>query len=148
VWPWHAHCVETGSDPGVVVLAEDACWRLLSTVEVGRLALVVADEPEIFPVNFVVDGHSVVFRTAEGTKLFGLTARPRVAFEADGYDADTGHAWSVVVKGTAIWLEKSADIYAVDELPLTPWQPGTKPWYVRISRTTVSGIEFTVVESS
>jgi hypothetical protein len=131
-----------GPDSGVTVLGEDECWRLLKTAEVGRLAVVLTGEPEIFPVNFVVDGRSVVFRTAEGTKLFAVTASSRVAFESDGYDADSDEAWSVVVKGTAERLEHFSDIYAVDELPLFPWQSGQKQWFVRIGHTTLTGIRF------
>jgi uncharacterized protein len=137
--------MKTGPDSGLPVLSENECWRLLKTAEVGRLAVVLAGEPDIFPVNYVVDGHSVVFRTAEGTKLFAVTASSRVAFESDGYDADSGKAWSVVVKGMAERLEHFSDIYAAEELPLFPWHGGQKQWYVRIGRTTVTGVRFPVV---
>ena len=108
------------------------------------MAVVLAGEPEIFPVNYVVDGRTVVFRTAEGTKLFGLTVSPRVAFESDGYRPESGEAWSVVVKGTAERLEHFPDIYAAEELPLFPWQPGQKQWFVRIGRATLTGVRFPV----
>jgi uncharacterized protein len=134
--------VEPNTATGVRVLPADECWRLLNTVVIGRLAVVIAEEPEIFPVNFVVDGTSLVFRTAEGTKLFALTARPGVAFEADGFDPDSGEAWSVVLKGCAQRLEKFSEIYAAEALPLAPWQPGVKQWFVRISQTAVTGIRF------
>jgi nitroimidazol reductase NimA-like FMN-containing flavoprotein (pyridoxamine 5'-phosphate oxidase superfamily) len=134
--------VENGSDDGVTALRDDECWRLLATAEVGRLAVAVAGEPDIFPINFVVDGPTVVFRTAEGTKLAALTVASQVALEVDGYDAGSGEAWSVVVKGTAERLEHFADIYAAEELPLFPWQSGPKQWFVRIGRTTVTGRRF------
>jgi hypothetical protein len=137
--------METSSESGITFLTEDACWRLLETADVGRLALAIAGEPEIFPINFVVDGRSLVFRTAEGTKLFGVTASPLVALECDGYEDDTGEAWSVVAKGTAERLEHFPDIYAAEELPLFPWQPGTKQWFVRIGPTTLTGVRFKVV---
>src|SRR4051794_39359108 len=50
-------------------LTVDACWALLRAADIGRLAVVVGDRPEIFPVNFVVDHGTVVIRTAPGTKL-------------------------------------------------------------------------------
>lgn len=136
--------MEPPLDSGVTVLTTDECWRLLASADVGRLAVVIAGEPEIFPINFVVDGQSLVFRTAEGTKLFGITASPRVALEADGYDAHSGEAWSVVCKGMAERLERFPDIYAAEELPLFPWQAGTKQWFVRIGRATLTGVRFTV----
>jgi len=52
---------------GTEALAPNECWDLLRTADVGRLAAAVANRPDIFPVNFVVDNASVVFRTAEGT---------------------------------------------------------------------------------
>ena len=135
----------TSSEGGITSLTEDACWRLLKTADVGRLALAIAGEPEIFPINFVVDGRSLVFRTAEGTKLFGVVASRLVALECDGYEAGTDEAWSVVAKGTAEQLEHFPDIYAAEELPLFPWQAGTKQWFVRIDPTTVTGVSFKVV---
>ena len=47
----------------------------------GRLAVVVAGHPDIFPINYVVDHASIVIRTAAGTKLAGSKSR-QVAFEA------------------------------------------------------------------
>jgi uncharacterized protein len=137
--------MESRIDRGTAVaLDESACWSLLEHAEVGRLAVVIAGEPEVFPVNFVVNARSLVFRTSEGTKLFGVTASPRVAFEVDGYDPRSGEVWSVVAKGAAERLERFSDIYAVDELPLAPWHGGVKQWFVRISDVTVSGRAFRV----
>jgi hypothetical protein len=136
--------VNTNDEAGVSVLAEDECWRLLKTAQVGRLAVAAAGELEIFPINFVVDDATVVFRTAEGTKLAALAVSSRVAFEIDGYDEATGQAWSVVVKGTAQRLDRFSDIYAAEELPLFPWQAGPKQWFVRIGSATVSGRRFSV----
>jgi uncharacterized protein len=136
--------VADGSD-GVVVLDEDECWRLVEAAEVGRLALAIAGEPEIFPVNFVVDGHALMFRTAEGTKLAALTISSRVAFEIDGFLPESGEAWSVVVKGQAERMERFPDIYEAEKLPLFPWQATPKQWFVRVLPTTVTGRRFTVV---
>ena len=80
--------------------APHEAWTILRTATVGRLAVVGGDGPEIFPVNFVVDHGSVVFRTAAGSKL-AMARGHRVAFEADGYTETTREAWSVVLKGMA-----------------------------------------------
>ena len=48
------------------------CWAALRTADVGRLALVVDGRPEIFPVNFVVDHGTILFRTATGSKLAAI----------------------------------------------------------------------------
>jgi hypothetical protein len=125
--------------------ARGECWRLLERAEVGRLAVAVAGEPEIFPLNFVVYGHSLVFRTAQGTKLAAIIVSPRVAFEIDGYEPDLGQAWSVVAKGRAERLDHFRDIHAVEDLPLFPWHPGYKGSFVRIREPTLTGRSFTVV---
>jgi uncharacterized protein len=48
----------------VEVLTPTQCWDLLQSEEVGRLAVTLGYHPDIFPVNFVVDDRSIVFRTA------------------------------------------------------------------------------------
>ena len=56
-------------------LTKAECFELLSAERLGRVAVVDDQGPIIFPVNFVLDRHMVVFRTDEGTKL-GAAARP------------------------------------------------------------------------
>jgi uncharacterized protein len=118
---------------------------LLARAEVGRLAVAVQGDPEIFPVNFVIDNRTVLFRTAEGTKLASVAVSARVAFEVDGFDGATGEAWSVVVRGTAELLEHLNDVYAAQELPLFPWDAAPKPVFVRITPRAVTGRRFTAV---
>ena len=50
-----------------------------------------------------------MFRTAEGTKLAASVLGRGVAFEVDGLDADAGEAWSVIVKGHAVEIERMYD---------------------------------------
>lgn len=118
----------------------DACWELLSRVHLGRLATTVSGDVDIFPVNFVVSDRSLLFRTAPGSKLLGLSANPRVAFEADEFD-DVAAA-SVVVKGVAERVELQDDIDRADALPLAPWIPTLKYRWVRILPTRISGRRF------
>ena len=91
----------TETSDGIVPLDTETCWRLLTQEEVGRLAVSVGRHPDLFPLNYIVDGDTLVFRTAEGAKLAALAIDSAVAFEIDGYDASAGEAWSVVVKGRA-----------------------------------------------
>jgi nitroimidazol reductase NimA-like FMN-containing flavoprotein (pyridoxamine 5'-phosphate oxidase superfamily) len=121
-------------------LSEDDCWRLLRGKNLGRLALAVGGEIDIFPVNYHCDGASVLFRTAPGTKLLELTINSHVAFEADGFD--DAHAWSVVLKGTAEHLDSADDIDEAESFPLTPWIPTLKYEFVRIQPTSVTGRRF------
>jgi nitroimidazol reductase NimA-like FMN-containing flavoprotein (pyridoxamine 5'-phosphate oxidase superfamily) len=127
-------------DAAVWTLSEDECWNLLARGEVGRLAVTVQGEPDIFPVNYVTDGPHVLFRTAPGSKLAELAANPRVAFEVDEYDPQV--AASVVLKGFATRLELQREIDEADALPLTPWIPTLKYRWVRINPTSITGRRF------
>ena len=131
--------------PGVTHLAVNVCWALLRSHEVGRLAVSIADRPEIFPINYVVDHGTVVFRTAEGTKLAGAVQRD-VAFEADGFEPDTGEAWSVVVKGRGEEVARVHELFDTVDLPLFPWHAAPKQRFVRIVPDEVSGRRFRVVD--
>lgn len=127
----------------VEILERSQCWDLLREAAVGRLAVVTDGRPDIFPVNYVVDHGSVVFRTAEGSKLASSVRRP-VAFEVDGVDLDTGAAWSVVVRGTANVVVGLHEIVEALTLPLYPWQVSPKPFFVRISAEELTGRRFSV----
>jgi nitroimidazol reductase NimA-like FMN-containing flavoprotein (pyridoxamine 5'-phosphate oxidase superfamily) len=121
-------------------LSDQECLDRLAEQELGRLVTSAGGVLDIFPVNYVVDGRSIVFRTAEGSKLTELTINDEVLFEVDDY-TDTD-AWSVVVRGRAHRLETSDDVRAADELPLKPWIPTLKYNYVRIEADSLSGRDF------
>lgn len=131
---------------GMTILTPDACWLLLRNVEVGRLAVVIGDHPEIFPVNHIVDHGTLVFRSAEGTKLAGAVPDRPVAFEVDGYEAASGEAWSVIVKGQATEIEQMHELFEAADLPLFPWHATPKQHFVRIVPDEVSGRRFGVVD--
>ncbi len=123
-------------------IAPDECWQLLRDAEVGRLAVSIGDHPDIFPINHFVDGESVVFRSGPGTKLAAAVLGRGVAFEVDGYEADEGVAWSVVVKGSARQIENMFEFLDAEQLPLFPWHIGPKPNLVRIEPVEVTGRRF------
>jgi nitroimidazol reductase NimA-like FMN-containing flavoprotein (pyridoxamine 5'-phosphate oxidase superfamily) len=125
-------------------LTPSECWELLASTRVGRLAVCVSGRPGIFPVNFVVDDETIVFRTAAGTKLSALT-NVHVAFEIDDYDAHSGHASSVIVDGRAAEITDGGGRDRALGLPLFPWQVAPKGHFVRITPHTVSGRRFRAV---
>lgn len=121
------------------VIPEDECWRLVAGQEIGRVAVLVDGTPEIFPVNHVTQGHSVVFRTDAGSKLRGLLGGPTVCFEVDGADPVSRSGWSVMVKGPAVELTAGSELADAASLPLEYWARGEKPHWIRIDGTTVTG---------
>ena len=125
-------------------LEHHECWAMLRTVSVGRLAVLVDGQPDIFPINYTVDGGTLVFRTGEGTKLAASTGGAPVALEADGVDAISGLAWSVVVKGPAAAITGTEHILDTAALYLFPWQAGKKDAFIRVSPDSITGRRFKV----
>ena len=103
----------------MTVLSEDESWHLLASVALGRLVTCLEGQPAIFPVNFVVQRRTVLFRTAEGAKLFSVVMNNRVAFEADDHNVSEG--WSVIVTGRARVLYTSAEEEEAERAQLLPW---------------------------
>ncbi|WP_120522129.1 pyridoxamine 5'-phosphate oxidase family protein [Arthrobacter celericrescens] len=122
----------------------EECYDLLGTGVVGRLAVIVDGHPEIFPVNYVLERRSIVFRTATGKKLWESRKELPAAFEIDGYDPATEEAWSVMVRGGTSMIDDPDEQAAADTLGLEPWQPGPKTHYVRLSPTVLTGRKFKV----
>lgn len=127
-------------------LPVNACWDLLRTTTVGRLAVWVDDHPDIFPLNYAVDHGTLVFRSREGTKVFGALSGTPVALEVDGYDPTTSKAWSVVVKGRADAIRQVQDLMDTVDLPLFPWQGGDKNRFLRIHPDLITGRRFPVAD--
>lgn len=124
----------------VTELTPEACWDLLRSNQFGRLALTVGGEPEIFPINYAVQDGTLVFRTAQGTKLAALTVNDVVAMEIDGFDQNSG--WSVVVKGQAHPAEWGADFEDAATAGVHPWVATRKHVFVRIVPRFVTGRSF------
>jgi uncharacterized protein len=121
-------------------LTREACLGLLAVRDVGRVAVVVDGRPIIFPVNYLLDGDLVVFRTDPGTKLDYGSFGP-VAFEIDYIDESRKEGWSVVVTGLGREITGALDRASEREqlLPLEPWAGGPKAHWIRIISPTITG---------
>lgn len=123
------------SDSLLVDLPPEECLARLRQATVGRLVVVGPDAaPLVFPVNFVLDGDVVVFRSGPGTKVAALRTA-RVAFQVDWVDPFHETGWSVLVHGVAY----EATPWEVQHLGLRSWVGGTKPHWVRIVPTQITG---------
>lgn len=130
----------SADDDAVTILSVSESWDLLSSVPLGRLVTSVDGRPHIFPVNFVVQDRTVLFRTAEGTKLVSAAINNQVLFEADDHDPVGG--WSVIVEGTTRTLHSDEEIAEADRAQLLPWVATHKPHYVRVRPTSITGRRF------
>ena len=84
----------------------------------------------------------MLFRTAQGTKLYSAVMGDWVAFEADYHDPSLTYGWSVIIKGRAHLLSANADILDAQEAPLRPWIATLKPLYVRVIASEITGRRF------
>lgn len=121
------------------MIQPDECWSLLEGEPIGRVSILVDGLPEIYPVNHLVDGCTIVFRTDPGSKLRGLLHSPMTCFEVDGADASHHVGWSVLVKGRAVPLDSASAMARVEGLPLRPWPQGPKSHWIRIEPVEVTG---------
>ena len=120
-------------------LTKAECFELLANEYLGRVAVVDDRGPVVFPVNFVLDRHTVVFRTEEGTKLHAAGRGTRVCFEVDRADPAAHTGWSVIVRGEITEVTDRAELERLRELPLRAWAPGIRDRVVRILPAVLTG---------
>jgi nitroimidazol reductase NimA-like FMN-containing flavoprotein (pyridoxamine 5'-phosphate oxidase superfamily) len=121
------------------------CWELLGTQPVGRVAVVVDHYPLVVPVNYAVDGASVVFRSSAGSKLDRIHGA-KVAFEVDQIDPVHRTGWSVLVKGIATGLNVRGNRDLADRSGAAgarPWAAGEREYLVRIVAEEITGRRIT-----
>jgi nitroimidazol reductase NimA-like FMN-containing flavoprotein (pyridoxamine 5'-phosphate oxidase superfamily) len=120
-------------------LTRAECFDLLANEHLGRLAVDDDRGPVVFPVNYVLDRHTVVFRTEEGTKLHAASRGSRACFEIDGMDTTALTGWSVIVRGEVTEVTDAAELARLRDLPLQIWAPGSRSHYLRILPAVVTG---------
>jgi nitroimidazol reductase NimA-like FMN-containing flavoprotein (pyridoxamine 5'-phosphate oxidase superfamily) len=122
-------------------LAREEALRLLGTVPLGRVVFTHRALPAIRPVNHIVDGRDIIFRTSSSaaitTAIDGIGTI--VAFEADAIDSARRGGWSVVVVGGARILTDPTQVERYRQL-LRPWAPGDKDDFIAIRADVVSGV--------
>lgn len=132
------HSGERGN-AGPVTLEREECLQLLAGAPAGRLVFTEHALPAIRPVNFVVHGGAIVIRSGEGEKLTAASDGAVVAFEADEIDVVTRTGWSVTVVGQAAVVTDADTVAELSALPLVPWAPGNRDWFIRVDVAHVTG---------
>jgi len=121
-------------------LSAQECRDLLATQEVGRVGLCSAQGPMVLPVSYVLDGDSVVFRTAPYGVLGRYAWHGLVAFEVDHADPATRTGWSVVVRGEGDLVEGEEELALIRAFHNPqPWAPGSRLLYVRLAWDEITG---------
>jgi PPOX class probable F420-dependent enzyme len=99
-------------------LAVDEARQRFADAVVARLATVgPAGRPHLVPVTFAVDGERVYTAvdakpktTTDLRRLRNIAVDPRVAVLADHYEADWAALWWARADGTAVLLDRPADM--------------------------------------
>ena len=118
MWPM---AIEQGP---ISVLDDSEAWNLLSSVALGRLVTSFGGQLEIFPVNFVTENGTVLFRIAVG------------------HDHTADEGWSVILRGTARMLSGADEIHQAEQSGLIPWVPTEKLRFVRVTPSEISARHF------
>jgi uncharacterized protein len=123
------------------VIPVDECYELLAGHEVGRLGVNAEHYPLIIPVNYGMDGRTIVIRTHPGTTL-SAAEHANVTFEVDEIDRRERTGWSVLVRGLAEEVGPEHRAVLVERTHATgvePWAPGEHGDWLRIIPHEVSG---------
>ena len=117
-------------------VSREECFELIASRPVGRVAYWVPSGPVVLPVNHVLDGEDILFRTSPHTELGRQMRKGAVAFEVDDYDEFNHSGWSVLVRGSAEYDD--SDVLYPPDRP-GPWPEGTRNLLVRIRPRLVTG---------
>ena len=129
------------TDPEMHVIPTGECYQLLSTHEFGRIGVIAEHYPLILPVNYRLDGTTVVIRTHPGT-ILNSAEHANVTFEVDEIDRASRSGWSVLVRATAeeVSEQHRADLAArTRDSGLEAWAPGDKGHWIRLVTHEITG---------
>ncbi|GGU36329.1 pyridoxamine 5'-phosphate oxidase family protein [Nocardioides albus] len=115
----------------------DECLELLGRSEVGRVGLGEPAGPLVLPVNHVMVGEGIVFRTVPRTAIADHVGAGRLSYQVDELGSCMSSGWSVLARGTADfvdgpWLEEH-------DIEPEPWTDVRRTLFVRITPTQITG---------
>lgn len=134
-----ARASASASHDHIEPLERDECIHRLEGHGVGRLGVATPSGVGIFPVNYVVDGDSIIVRVRRDSVLDKGTDDTGVAIEIDEVDSMYHEGWSVLVQGHCVHVRDAVELGALDRLPLLPWGGADRDLFLRVSMESVSG---------
>ncbi|MBI5090035.1 MAG: pyridoxamine 5'-phosphate oxidase family protein [Actinobacteria bacterium] len=124
---------------GMSVLAEDECFELLDTMQLGRIALTERALPSVLPVRYARFGDgSLLFRVGDGAILRAAQMGQIVCFEADSGDHTLERAWSVTAIGQLTVVADAGLLAQAEAIDLVPWSAWSNT-FVRLAPQVVNG---------
>ena len=121
-------------------LSREDCARLLRAGVAGRVAIGTPTGPHIVPVNYAVNGESILIRTTAYSLLGTYGRGAQLCFEVDQFDYELERGWSVVVRGRATFVSDQDELAELARSwEPRPWADGQRNLIVRIPWTEVTG---------
>ena len=138
-------------DPGVSArrvlerLDDAGCMDLLADRGVGRLVFTTRYGPTALPVEYKIDGGSIVLGTwdpvfDEDLRTGIQYADYQVAVEVDQIDQQAHKGWIVLARGAAHHLDTEAERAPYINAGLEPWVEDVPAHFIRVSPTNLFGV--------
>jgi uncharacterized protein len=107
----------------LVDLTPAECLHLLRGPVIGRVVFTDAVLPACQPINYLLDGEEVLFRTRNGSKLAAASRNAVVGFEVDEIDTTTRTGWNVFGIGAAYEVLDPTRLNDLKARITDPWAP-------------------------
>lgn len=135
--------MDTGVGGELVELTRNECLSLLADGVIGRVIFTDHALPTVQPVNYLLDGEEIIFRTANGSKLAAATRNAVVAFQLDEFDMTARSGWTVLGVGEAYEVVNPARLAELADLQPDPWVREHDAHTLSIPLTIVTGRRLT-----
>jgi nitroimidazol reductase NimA-like FMN-containing flavoprotein (pyridoxamine 5'-phosphate oxidase superfamily) len=119
-------------------MTREECLTALRAHRVGRVSVTHQALPVIVPVNYILDGQGLVFRTRSDGFLAAACHSNVIAFEIDDLADDGSYGWSVLVVGVADGLSGAEAVRATG-LGLASAAGDDRDHFVRVSIGQLTG---------
>ena len=123
----------------LTAMSQKESWALVKQAALGRLAFVMDGWPLVMPVNYLVDGADVVFRSDPGRKLTAAHQQVQATLQVDSVDRVHRSGWSVLVFGIATTVDDSEEIARLDRLGLRSWAASERASWIRLLPVQITG---------
>ncbi len=121
-------------------LGRAECLTRMATQRLGRLGVVVDGVPIVLPMQFAMEGETVVLQTNQGAKTLNAPLHS-VSFEVDHVDWDNGVGWSVLLQGYGADISSALDqrSEALRSLTVHSWAPPPADRWLKIIPRKITG---------
>jgi uncharacterized protein len=123
----------------LVELTRQECLALLADGVVGRVIFTDRAMPAAQPVNYILDGEEIVFRTANGSKLAAAIRHAVVGFQVDDIDIRARTGWSVLGVGEAYEVVHPGRLTKLAQRQPDPWVADHDAHTISITLQIISG---------